>query len=68
MGFGIPKEAFQYKNQWVALSCDFERVVGHGLNPEDALAQAEEAHEENAILHFILDPGLMSLSYSACHS
>lgn len=46
-------EALQYKNQWVAFSLDFQRVVGHGPSASEAKEMADEANEEHAILFFI---------------
>lgn len=49
----LPKEALEYKNQWVAFSLDFQRVVGNGADPESAVRMAKEAGEPHAILFFI---------------
>ncbi len=49
----ITDDALNYRNEWVALSGDFRRVVGHGATPEEATAQADEAGEEHAILFFM---------------
>lgn len=49
----FPEEALAFKNEWVAFSGGFKRVVGHGPTTTDALRMAEEAHEEHAFLIFI---------------
>ena len=49
----LPQEAQNYKRQWVALSSDFSRVVGHGPTPEEALKSAGEAGEQDAVLLYI---------------
>jgi predicted RNase H-like HicB family nuclease len=46
-------DALKYKNEWVAFSADFQRVVGHGTTTKDASDMAKEAGEEHAILFFI---------------
>lgn len=46
-------DALQYKNEWVAFSLDFQRVVGHGPSAIEAKKMADEADEEHAILFFI---------------
>jgi hypothetical protein len=49
----ITDDALNYKNEWVAVSGDFQRVVGHGQTPEEATDQADQAGEEHAILFFM---------------
>jgi predicted RNase H-like HicB family nuclease len=49
----MTEDALNYKNEWVAFSGDFHRVVGHGPTPEEATAQARSAGEKHAILLFI---------------
>ncbi len=51
----MPEEALQYKRQWVALSPDFLRLVGHGPTPKEALEKAKEGGEEHAVLLYIPD-------------
>jgi len=49
----MTEDALKYRGEWVALSLDFQRVVGHGMRAKDAQEMAEEANEEHAILLFI---------------
>lgn len=45
-------EALKYRNEWVSFSPDFQRVVGHGITPDEASAMAKRAGEEG-VLFFI---------------
>jgi hypothetical protein len=49
----FPKEIQNYKGEWVALSLDESRVVGHGKTPEEATNEAKRAGEENATLIYV---------------
>ncbi len=49
----MPEEALQYKLQWVALSPDLLRLVGHGVTPDAALESAKDQGEEHAVLLYI---------------
>ena len=49
----LTPDAQNYKNQWVAFSGDFQRVVGHGKTAKEASDMARAAHEPHAILYFI---------------
>ena len=49
----ITDDALNYRNEWVAVSGDFQRIVGHGLTPEEATDQADRAGEKHAILFFM---------------
>lgn len=49
----MTEDALNYKNEWVAFSGDFQRVVGHGVTTKEASGMAKEAGEEHAILFFI---------------
>jgi hypothetical protein len=49
----LPEEALNYKNQWVAFSSDFLRVVGHGPTAKEAHDDALESGEEHAVLFYI---------------
>lgn len=48
----MTEEALRYKNEWVAFSPDFQRVVGHGRTPDEASAMAKKSGEEG-ILFFV---------------
>lgn len=48
----MTEEALKYKDEWVAFSPDFQRVLGHGSTPRKASAMAGRAAEES-ILFFI---------------
>lgn len=47
------EEALNYKNEWVAFSADYQRVVGHGVTSEEAYDMADKAGEPHAYLLFI---------------
>ncbi len=49
----LPADAQRHKGEWVALSSDETRVVGHGKTPEIALKMAKEGGEVDPILVFI---------------
>jgi hypothetical protein len=49
----ITEDVQNYKGEWVALSGDLRRVVGHGATGKEAHRQANEAGEEHAFLLFI---------------
>lgn len=49
----LTEEALKYKNEWVAFSADYQRVVGHGVTGKEASQQARDHGEEHAILLFI---------------
>lgn len=49
----ITEDVQNYKGEWVALSGDLQRVVGHGATGREAHHQADEAGEEHAFLLFI---------------
>lgn len=50
--FTFPQEMALYPDEWVALSHDLTRVVGHGQTGMDAMAMADEVREKNAVLIF----------------
>jgi hypothetical protein len=49
----LTEDALKYKNEWVAFSADYQRVVGHGVTGREAAQQAKNAGEKHAILLFI---------------
>lgn len=49
-----------YRGEWVALSDDEKRVVGHGPTPEIALKQAHKKGERDPILMRAPDKGIGS--------
>jgi len=44
-----------YEGEWVALSSDQKRVVGHGPTPHNALEMAKEKGEKDPILFGVPD-------------
>jgi hypothetical protein len=36
----LTEDALKYKNEWVAFSADYQRVVGHGMTMDTAQAPA----------------------------
>ena len=44
-----------YEGEWVALSSDQKRVMGHGPTPHDALEMAKEKGEKDPILFGVPD-------------
>ena len=48
----MTEEALLYRNEWVAFSADFQRIVGHGATAKEASDMAKNTDEEG-ILFFI---------------
>ena len=46
----LPKLLGPYKGEWVTLSNDETRVVGHGKTIEEAIAQAKKQGENRPVL------------------
>lgn len=54
----MSKDALKYKGEWVAFSADYQRVVGHGFTPTDAVEMAERSNEPHAVLYFVSEEWL----------
>jgi len=46
----LPKLLASHKGEWVTLSRDETRVVGHGKTIEEAIRQAKETGEDRPVL------------------
>ena len=51
--YHLPDEALQYKDEWITLSVDLKRVVGHGKSVDEAMDMGYESGEEFPILFFM---------------
>ncbi len=51
----LPEETRLYKKQWVTLTPDFSKVVGHGKTPDEALKCAKKSGEAHPFLLYIPD-------------
>lgn len=47
----MTQDAWKYKNEWIALSIDFQKVLGHGKTTTEALDMATESGEQGFLFY-----------------
>lgn len=57
----MTEDVLNYRGEWVALSGDLQRVVGHGKTAREAVAMAKESYEEHVFPLFIPKENLVTM-------